>query len=229
MKRRDHAVKLLVEGRDDKFALIGLLKAALEAQQLDWDREPWCPYIDDLEGVEKVLEALPVAIKSSRVLGVVVDADEDRDARWRALRDRLRLAGVALPDTTPAGGHVGPGLLPGSRLGVWVMPDNRLPGVLEDFVGALVPAGDARWTYAQQAVEQAVGLAPPIERNLAWRSKAVLHTWLAWQVEPGQPLGQAITARVLSRREEPVARDFVAWFDRLYRPENTAPVAQEQV
>jgi hypothetical protein len=27
------------------------------------------------------------------------------------------------------------------------------------------------------------------------KSKAYIHTWLAWQKEPGKPLGQAVTAR----------------------------------
>jgi len=30
------------------------------------------------------------------------------------------------------------------------------------------------------------------------KSKAVIHTYLAWQNEPGMPLGQAITARALN-------------------------------
>lgn len=208
---------LLVEGPDDKWSLIALLKQALAAESLDWDQLPWRPNVEDKGGVDGVLDSLGVSLKSTPRLGVVVDADEDRDARWAAVRDRLRRGGVELPEAPPEAGHVGPGWLPGSRVGVWVMPDNRMPGVVEDFLVALVPEADPRWAFAQEVVGQALTLAPA-ERNAAWRSKARLHTWLAWQDRPGQPLGQAITARVLGQTGHPQARAFVDWFGRLFRP-----------
>ena len=47
------------------------------------------------------------------------------------------------------------------------------------------------------------------------RPKALIHTWLAWQETPGMPMGQAITARVLSH-ESPIAIAFVAWLQHLF-------------
>lgn len=215
--RPSSGVSLLVEGPDDKWSLIALLKHALAAEGLDWDQIPWRPNVEDKGGVDAVLDSLGVSLKSATRLGVVVDADDDRDARWAAVRDRLRRAGVEVPETPPAAGHVGPGWLPDSRVGVWVMPDNRLPGVVEDFLVALVPQGDPCWAFAEEAAARALVLAP-VERNAAWRSKARLHTWLAWQDRPGQPLGQAITSRVLGETGHPQARAFVDWFGRLFRP-----------
>lgn len=47
------------------------------------------------------------------------------------------------------------------------------------------------------------------------RSKAVVHTYLAWQDEPGKPLGQSITAQAL-RPDQPLAERFVDWLKRLF-------------
>ncbi|HST61263.1 MAG TPA: DUF3226 domain-containing protein, partial [Longimicrobium sp.] len=46
------------------------------------------------------------------------------------------------------------------------------------------------------------------------RSKALIHTWLAWQEQPGSPMGQAIGKRDLDA-QAPQAQRFVAWLQRL--------------
>jgi hypothetical protein len=51
----------------------------------------------------------------------------------------------------------------------------------------------------------------PVSRH----PKALIHTWLAWQRNPGQPMGQAITAQPLDRNEA-LARAFVAWLNALF-------------
>ncbi len=48
-------------------------------------------------------------------------------------------------------------------------------------------------------------------------SKAKIHTYLAWQEEPGKPMGQAITAKVLHAESE-TAKVFVEWIKRLFVP-----------
>lgn len=45
--------------------------------------------------------------------------------------------------------------------------------------------------------------------------KAEIHTWLAWQKEPGKPLGQAITARYLNPNA-PDAQQLIAWIRRVF-------------
>ena len=45
--------------------------------------------------------------------------------------------------------------------------------------------------------------------------KAVIHTWLAWQKEPGRPFGTAITARFLDPNV-PEVDVLVAWLKRLF-------------
>ncbi len=46
-------------------------------------------------------------------------------------------------------------------------------------------------------------------------SKALIHTYLAWQEEPGKPLGQAVTSHALRPQTE-IARIFVNWLNRLF-------------
>jgi hypothetical protein len=45
-------------------------------------------------------------------------------------------------------------------------------------------------------------------------SKARIHPWLAWQDEPGSPMGQAIGKRDLDAHA-PLAESFVDWLRRL--------------
>jgi hypothetical protein len=45
--------------------------------------------------------------------------------------------------------------------------------------------------------------------------KAQLHTWLAWQDEPGTQLGLAVKRRYL-QGDAPLAADFVHWLKRLF-------------
>ena len=71
-------------------------------------------------------------------LGVVVDANGDAAIRWNDLRAWCGNEFSDLPDQIPAVGleveHSG-----GSRFGIWIMPDNRFRGMLEDWLVGLIP------------------------------------------------------------------------------------------
>ena len=148
--------------------------------------------------------------------GVVCDAEADPTHRWDSIRCRLDNASyVNVPTSPAADGLVIPPpentLFP--RFGIWIMPDNRSPGILENFLEFLVPAEDQLFSYTEQCVNH----IPAGVRLFgeADRPKAKLHTWLAWQAEPGKPLGQSITKRVL-RAESPSCQTVVNWIRRLY-------------
>ena len=93
------------------------------------------------------------------------------------------------------------------------MPNNADKGMLEDFLTDLVQEDDLLLTHAKTATDEAIRIEHqfPI---VQW-SKAVIHTWLAWQKSPGLPFGTALTARYL-RHDTPTALDFVNWFRQLY-------------
>jgi hypothetical protein len=202
---------LLVEGKDDEHVLKHVC-GTRDVQELD--------EIKEQGSVEKLLENFPVRLKESDVeaLGVVIDADTDLAARWDSLRNRLILVEYEnVPeDPAPDGTILDPPagtLLP--RVGIWIMPDNQSEGILENFLRFLVPAGSALFEH----VESSVAAIPEGERRFTElaKPKAIIHTWLAWQEEPGKPLGTAITARYLDSGVAQVD-DLVSWLNRLFFP-----------
>lgn len=204
--------QLLVEGKNDRHVIWALC----QQHQLPETFSVEVPQEDDDPGIEALLSGLSARLKEKNLqtLGIVVDADRDLSARWQALRDRLSASGYQdIPTSPPAEGWVyAPPELP--RVGVWVMPDNQLPGMLEDFVAHLIPSDDALRPKAEAILQE-------IERDClncytsVHRPKALIHTWLAWQETPGMPMGQAITARVLSY-DSAIALVFVAWLKRKF-------------
>jgi hypothetical protein len=202
---------LLVEGTDDE-RVVKHVCGARGVQEVD--------EIKPQGGVEQLLRNFVVRLKESDVeaLGVVIDADTDLAARWQSLRDRLTKAGYqSIPDCPAPTGTI---LLPPAdtllpRVGVWIMPDNQVEGILEDFLRFLVPEGSGLFEH----VKSSVASIPEGERRFSQLAepKAVIHTWLAWQEEPGKPLGTAITAKYLDPAVVQVDI-LVSWLKRLFFP-----------
>jgi hypothetical protein len=169
------------------------------------------------ENVLARMNALVVAPSPSRprILGVLLDADTGPlNNRWAQVADRLSVRGYQCPtEPTPEGTILSPP--PGMpSVGVWLMPDNRREGMLEDFLMQTASKKDI--IVAKSAVFLARSTRSATFKG-AHHSKAVIHTFLAWQDEPGKPLGQSVTARVLDPKN-PNAADFLAWLNRLFPP-----------
>ena len=100
------------------------------------------------------------------------------------------------------------------RTGIWIMPDNRAKGILEDFLRFLIPQCSKLYQHVEDSLEK----IPKEERFFKPVSlpKAKIHTWLAWQEDPGKPLGTAITARFLDPNV-PEVDTLVSWLKDLYR------------
>lgn len=198
---------VVTEGKDDVYVLHHLFNHYAIPKGVVEFRE--------FEGLPKLLDALPVLPKQSELerLGVIVDADVNLDSRWQSLRDRLAKAGYQGIPVTPGseGTIIQKEGLP--TLGIWLMPDNQLPGMLEDFIGFLVPAGDPLWARASECLQH----IPPGERRFSdvHLAKAQVHTWLAWQEEPGTPLGSAISKRYFDA-EAAHAKKLMGWIRKLF-------------
>ncbi|MGO8671673.1 MAG: DUF3226 domain-containing protein [Capsulimonadaceae bacterium] len=144
---------------------------------------------------------------------MIVDADEDVAQRWQSLRLLLKeLHYPDAPETPDAHGTI---IHADDKptIGIWIMPDNTLPGTIEDFARALVPSSDRLWNRAVTCVD-AIPTADRLFPEVS-TMKARMHTWLAWQVEPGKPIGLAITKRYLDGKA-PQARELVSWMERLF-------------
>ena len=209
--REDSPYRLLVEGSDDQHSVIHLLRR----HGFDWDDKSIDrPYLDATDGVENLLLALPVTLKSSyKRVGVIVDANSHLPNRWAQLRSRAGSVGVRLPDVPDPDGTIVAGFRPNSQVGLWLMPDNREPGTLESFLARLIPAEDALWPYAGEVIAEARARGARCREKD--HLKGALHTWLAWQEDPGRPFGMALGAEVF-RHDTPDALRFVSWFRRLF-------------
>ena len=192
---------LLVEGRDDEHVVYALRDAHGIPKTFDVARKG---------GYTELLESIPVELKASdrERLAVILDADEKLQQRWEQLSYRLRQAGCAAVPRRPQPEGTILTVSPGLRFGVWLMPDNRLPGMLEDFLAFLVPEGDDLLPRVDRFLD---GIPENLRRFPApHRCKARIHSWLAIQEEPGRPLGQAITNRYLDAQQS-VIEPFLKW------------------
>ncbi|MGC2238758.1 MAG: DUF3226 domain-containing protein [Pyrinomonadaceae bacterium] len=200
---------LLVEGINDKHVINNLLKAHGIENKIT---------IRDKEGIANILATLKTEVDANQdFLGIVVDANASLDSRWQSLTDRLKDGEIgysSVPDNPVKEGLIldSEGFLP--KLGVWVMPNNELIGKIEDFIRFLVAEERERlWQIAEKAVSE----IPDEQRLFAAKDiiKAQVHTFLAWQDEPGRPMGESITRRYF-QIDAPEAINFVNWIRRLY-------------
>lgn len=197
---------LLVEGKDD----FHVISALCEVNEL-----PENFSIFDCGSDAEVFNALRALLSRAdppETVGVVLDADEKVESRWQSIRDKLQHYPYHLPDVPDPGGTIVEAVEDLPRLGFWLMPNNVDPGMLEDFCRQLAP--DDAIAFAEDCVTQARKKSFATFRD-AHRSKALVHTYLAWQDEPGKPLGQSITARVL-RPKTTIAATFADWLRALY-------------
>ena len=170
---RDERSILRVEGRDDKFVIENLLRR----HDVDFGHVEIKPTEEGevSGGKDRLLQGMRTAVITStgRAVGFVLDADSEPEHRWQAVRQRLDDIDVVLPEEIPNGGFVGDTLAYQVRVGVWLMPDNRRSGALEEFLTDLVADEDRKLLLlARAATRGAVCLGAGIGK--AGRRKAVL-------------------------------------------------------
>jgi hypothetical protein len=214
MPKRIHPKKLLVEGNEDKRVIPELI----EAHGITWGEtaDEAIVFIEEFEGVSNLLKpgVIEAELKASgvEIVGIMIDANADADGRFNQIRTRCKSQFPHLPTSLPAGGLIHSNE-DGLKLGVWLMPDNRSRGMIETFLMYLAPAEDQLVRYAEKACKTAQRLGAPYKS--IHLQKAKIHTWLAWQDEPGPQLHQAVKKHVLNSGS-PNAVPFVSWFRNLF-------------
>ena len=201
---------LLVEGRDDREVIFQFCNHHGIDNRSLFD-------VKDKDGVDSLIDDLSVRVRTGRnvkVLAAVIDADDDINVRWAQVRNAVGDYGYSFPDTPAKEGTI----LNSSdtarpRLGIWLMPDNQVSGMLEDFLLRLTSEEDPLILRAENVVKS----IPESERLFGEtkRSKAIIHSWLAWQEDPGTSLGIAITRRYLDPTRNP-APEFKKWLEDLF-------------
>jgi hypothetical protein len=203
---------LLVEGKDE-VEVIEKLHQNLNVQQVF--------KIINFEGIDKLRKGIPVRIKSPEFnkIGILLDADTSMKSRWESMRDILRkekfllINGEVIPKLMPKDGLIATNNE--KIIGVWIMPNNELEGMLEDFIRLLIPNDDQLLPIAEEVIAkietEKLNKYPPTHH-----AKALIHTWLAWQKKTGSPFGQAITANYLDTKNTEVCSNFMNWINRLF-------------
>ena len=204
-----------MEGDTDR----GIISGLVEAHGVPWPDPPNSPvHIDVFGGVDEILKAgvLEAELGASglEALGVVVDANGDAGTRWDCLREWCSSQFSDLPKQIPVEGlqivHSR-----GARFGIWIMPNNRLRGMVEDWLVGLIPEESGPlFELARNCASEAKHRGAPFKD--VHRTKAEIHTWLAWQDEPGPRLYDAVIHRVLDPTR-PESGQFVNWFRSLFR------------
>ena len=197
--------KLLVEGNDDQHVVWALCENFKVEETFD---------VIDCEGINKLDEQIPVRFKQSEIetLGIIIDADTEIKKRWFSLKGALSNQGYTVPEELPLTGLV----LNNNniKVGVWIMPNNNLNGMLEDFISFLVPKNDELLPIVNSTLND-IEKQKLNKYSSIHKSKAIIHTWLSWQEDPGTPMGLGITKRYLTTDEETCSR-FINWINELF-------------
>lgn len=200
---------LLVEGNDDLHAVKALCKFHHVPENFG------VVDCNGKSGVLKQLNALIVSADLPQVIGVMLDADQSSSARWQSIQNKLQNNNhqYPLPVVPYEDGTIIDSIEDKPKLGFWLMPNNKDAGILEDFCTEL--AEPKSLDFARKCVKEASQMQVTTFKKID-HSKAVIHTYLAWQDEPGYPFGKAITAHSLKPNTE-IALKFTNWLTQLFR------------
>ena len=226
-----HAIGMMLKGlgltklRDKKDKTIGPLKLSINSADHN------SPELDILhsKSVQKALNDFQGRLANTEepknAIGLIIDFDRQVDNRPEQARSRLQ--GLHDNDdndlqwifpasfTDPAGTILKRANDSTPRVGVWLMPDNHNPGMLETFLKDLIPeASKPRAEFASNSAKQAKS-----EYNAKYKDvhaeKSAVHTFLAWEDEPGNPFGQAFHSNSFDPTLE-AAKPFIRWFCKLF-------------
>lgn len=214
VKEEGRPSMLLVEGSEDAEVVCALLGSQGIEPEFDVRVET---------GLSNLKRSFEIRLKNTNVLRrlwVMVDADADCAAVWQMLRDCLiNHGGYDVTPFTPlsAGGAV---FVPKDSeeitVGIWIMPDNSHPGMVETFIEMLVASDDTLIAEARAEVER-LDAERHRHRNIfrpQHKPKAVIHSWLSWQDPPGRSMGTAILKKRIET-ESPLCNAFMQWLSQL--------------
>lgn len=205
---------LLVEGPEDSEVVCALLQTQGIVRRFDVREE---------DGLANLKQSFVTRLKSTNVLRrlwVLADADTDCNAVWQMLRDCLINNGgyeIDVHTSLPAGGAVFEPQNPEEiTVGIWIMPDNCCPGMVESFIEMLVKSDDTLIGEARATVER-LDAERHKHKNIfktVHKPKAVIHTWLAWNNKPGRSMGTAILKKLIET-DGPLCNSFMEWLMKL--------------
>ena len=173
---------LLVEGDEDKHVFTQLLgqhrvfeKFKIKDESLE---------IKSHNGIENLLNLRTLrnylVVDESRRYGIVLDADEDIAARWKQIKTICEAIGYhnVPPGPSPDGTVLSQKGL--AMVGIWLMPNNSVSGMMEDFIGWLVPRDDILSPMAGDVVQKVIEQISALSQNI---HKQSMYSYLACLAE----------------------------------------------
>ena len=163
---------------------------------------------------DRVINAIRQQVMASnpQPVGILIDIDGDLKECWNKVTKGFDRTGVNLPPFPMATGTIIPeqGFLP--RIGIWLMPDNRSPGEMEDFVKGMIPHNDPVWPASESYIDS---IQPSYRKFIPEKTdKAKVYAWLAARKDPGRA-GAAIGANDLQVNGQ-LCQLFLSWLARLF-------------
>jgi hypothetical protein len=176
---------LVVEGKDDYHSLLHLLKRTGVLPNDATDKTSPIQIVE-AKSKSELLKDIPTRWKEAGItaIGYVLDADDSASdpkgfgPTWVAVRHRLEMIGVKINDTNHPIGFTGRIGTSGPQIGVWIMPDNKSDGALEDFLIAQIDPHDPLFQFAREKTREAGQLPVADKFADSDMSKAELRCWL---------------------------------------------------
>ena len=217
-KREINENVLLVEGDNDKR----VIPEFIEQNGIEWEIEPkkYVVKIKAKDSKESLLKQKNIETelkaRGLKSLGIVVDGDDNPANRMQRIEQIYQSLGQKSDNNLSSDGLIFQ-LDKGIKFGVWMMPDNKSEGMLETFLSCLIdtnnPTENDLWEYVEEVVNKAGEIGATYKQ--VHLDKAKIHTWLAWQNEPGCQLHQAIKYKILNPNH-PKGQSFFRWFKELF-------------
>jgi hypothetical protein len=160
-------------------------------------------------------------------LGIIVDADHTNinggfSVRWRQLTKPLQEVGYVIGEP-PKQAYTGSLFKHSDGLpsvGLWIMPNHKDDGMLEDFIKPSVCEGKP--LRLLDKVNLCLDELPTELKLFGHhhKTKAAIYTWLAWQEKPGQALVSTINVKNpqknLINLQSPEMTAFKNWLNRVF-------------
>lgn len=203
---------VLVEGKSERAVLSELCRQC--GIEMKFSIEP----ANSLNELKKALKTRLKSTNTLRKLWVIIDADVNFDGAWQSIKDILLRSGKYKFDEKlplPAEGFI---IEPVDKadltVGVWIMPNNSDVGMLEDFMMKLIPDNDTLLPIADNIVESIDAKRTEHEGvfKAVHKSKAKIHSWLAWHDTPGESLSVAVQKRLFAT-DKTLCTHFVNWLN----------------
>lgn len=216
--------ELWVEGQEDYYVVRHLFESSFLG---DKTRLPF--KIKDKKGIQQVFDDFSAEARGRyfNTYGIVIDADQSPEDRWNSARRLMQELGANVPKVLDPQGVIlerqKTNRVRHPRLGVWIMPDNRSSGEVEDFFSSML-TDDPVWPECGRFVEAIrkrwVLTSTPSSRdgNRLFKQnksgKAKVRVWRAIQRDPLR-MG-AMIKRGMVTHTNPLSQTFLQWLCNLF-------------